>query len=88
MNEKMNKNFEEKGHGYATYTEPQCVGVMTKTQAEKVAEKISGEEYTLLTVNSCTDSRKATPDPRIYTFQLTSIVVKQNARRIAKAKNK
>jgi len=86
MEKKLTNEFVEKGHGYATFTESQAIVVMTKEGAELVAKNFTGEEYTLMTVNSCTDNRKARPDPRIYTFLLTSKYVKQNAKRIAKAK--
>lgn len=86
MREELKKAFVEKGHGYATFTEPRGLGVMDKAKAELIAKNITGEEYTLMTVNNCTDNRKARPDPRMYTFLLTSVFVKQNAKRIAKAK--
>ena len=86
MTEERKNAFVTKGHGYATYTESQGVVVMSKNTAEDVARLISGEEYTLMTVNSNTDNRKARPDPRVYTFLLTSTYVKQQAKRLAKAR--
>ena len=78
----MEQLIEEKGHGYVTLTEEHRSKEMSKFHAESTVKEITGEEYTLLTVNSGTDSRKARPDPRVYTFLLTSTFVKQQAKRL------
>ena len=76
--------FEDKGAGYATFKESQAIKSMTNAQAESVVKTLTGIDYTLLTVNNSTDSRKASPDARVYTFLLTSTYVKQQAKRLKK----
>ena len=82
MENKLSDALAHKGHGYVTLTEGREFTEMSNILAELMVKKITGEEYTLLTVNNNTDSRKATPDPRVYTFLLTSTFVKQQAKRL------
>jgi hypothetical protein len=84
--ERSSGALEYKGNGYVTFNESPALGELSKAKIESIVQKITGEEYSLMTVNNCTDNRKYIPDQRVYTLLLTSVYNKQNARRIQKAK--
>jgi hypothetical protein len=85
MNDKQKNAFVNKGQGYMTLSESQVVSVMSKHVAELAAKNATGLDYTLISVNSSTDNRKARPDPRVYTFRLDTMYEKQQAKRKQKA---
>lgn len=81
----MTQLVEYKGGGFVTVTEtPECKQ-MSAESVQALVYEVMRENYTLLTVNNGTSSRKINPrmrehapDNRVYTLQVTKAFNRQN----------